>query len=130
MPHALPPLPYAFDALEPHIDARTMEIHHGKHHQTYVTKLNDALKGNAELEGKSLNDLLANLSAVPENIRTAVRNHGGGHLNHSMFWPLMKAGGGGEPKGELGEAIKSSFGSFDDFKKKFSEAAANRFGSG
>ena len=130
MPHELPPLPYAFDALEPHIDAKTMEIHHGKHHQTYVTKLNDALKGNAGLEGKSLPDLLANLSAVPENIRTAVRNNGGGHLNHSMFWPLMKKGGGGEPKGELADAIKSTFGSFDDFKKKFAEAGVNRFGSG
>ncbi|HEX5043766.1 MAG TPA: superoxide dismutase [Candidatus Polarisedimenticolaceae bacterium] len=130
MPHALPPLPYAFDALEPHIDARTMEIHHGKHHQAYVNNLNDALKGNAELEGKSLHDLLANLNAVPENIRTAVRNNGGGHLNHSMFWPLMKKGGGGEPTGELGEAIRSTFGSFDDFKKKFAEAGVKRFGSG
>jgi Fe-Mn family superoxide dismutase len=130
MPHALPPLPYAFDALEPHIDARTMEIHHGKHHQAYVNNLNDALKGNAELEGKSLHDLLSNLNAVPESIRTAVRNNGGGHLNHSMFWPLMKQGGGGQPTGELGDAIKSSFGSFDDFKKKFAEAGVKRFGSG
>jgi Fe-Mn family superoxide dismutase len=130
MPHELPPLPYAFDALEPHIDARTMEIHHGKHHQTYVTKLNEALKGNAALEGKPLPALLSDLNAVPESIRTAVRNHGGGHLNHSLFWPLMKKGGGGEPKGELGDAIKASFGSFEDFKKKFAEAAANRFGSG
>jgi Fe-Mn family superoxide dismutase len=130
MPHELPPLPYAFDALEPHIDARTMEIHHGKHHQTYVTKLNDALKGQGELEGKSLVDLLSNLSAVPESIRTAVRNNGGGHLNHSMFWKLMKKGGGGEPTGELGDAIRSAFGSFDDFKKKFAEAGVNRFGSG
>jgi Fe-Mn family superoxide dismutase len=130
MPHALPALPYAFDALEPHIDARTMEIHHGKHHQTYVTKLNDALQGKGELEAKSLDHLLADLNAVPEGIRTAVRNNGGGHLNHSMFWPLMKKGGGGEPGGELGEAIRSTFGSFDEFKKKFSEAAINRFGSG
>ena len=107
-----------------------MEIHHGKHHQTYVTKLNEALKGNAALEAKPLGALLSDLGAVPENIRTAVRNHGGGHLNHSMFWPLMKKGGGGEPKGELGEAIQSTFGSFDDFKKKFAEAAVNRFGSG
>src|SRR4026207_598963 len=107
MAHALPPLPYAFNALEPHIDAKTMEIHHGKHHQAYVNNLNDALKGNAELEGKSPQDLLATLNAVPEGIRTAVRNNGGGHLDHSMFWPLMKQGGGGEPTGELGEAIKS-----------------------
>jgi len=130
MAHELPPLPYAFDALEPHIDARTMEIHHGKHHATYVSKLNDALKGNAGLEGKGLATLLADLGAVPENVRTAVRNNGGGHLNHSMFWKLMKKGGGGEPQGELGEAIRSTFGSFDEFKKKFTEAAINRFGSG
>ena len=130
MAHVLPPLPYAFDALEPHIDARTMEIHHGKHHATYVSKLNDALKGKGELETKSLDALLAGLDSIPQDIRMAVRNNGGGHLNHSMFWPLMKKGGGGAPTGELGTAIAASFGSFDDFKKKFGEAAVNRFGSG
>ena len=130
MPHELPPLPYAFDALEPHIDARTMEIHHGKHHQAYVNNLNNALKGNTAFEAKPLRDLVADLSAVPEAARTAVRNNGGGHLNHSMFWPLMKKGGGGQPTGELAEAIGSTFGSFDDFKKKLAEAAVGRFGSG
>ncbi len=130
MAHELPPLPYAFDALEPHIDARTMEIHHGRHHATYVTKLNDAIKGQAGLEAKSLVELLRDLSAVPEAIRGAVRNNGGGHMNHSMFWKLMKAGGGGEPQGDLAEAIRSRFGSFADFKTKFGEAGVGRFGSG
>ena len=130
MAHELPPLPYAFDALEPHIDARTMEIHHDKHHAAYVNNLNGALKGNAALEQKSIIELLAELSSVPENIRTAVRNHGGGHLNHTMFWKLMSPGGGGEPGGELGDAIASKFGSFDDFKATFGKAAATRFGSG
>jgi Fe-Mn family superoxide dismutase len=128
--HALPPLPYAFDALEPHIDAKTMEIHHGKHHATYVTKLNDALQGKGDLESKPVESLLADLSAIPEGIRNAVRNNGGGHVNHSLFWPLMKKGGGGSPRGELGEAIKSAFGSFEELKKKFGEAAIARFGSG
>jgi len=130
MAHELPPLPYAFDALEPHIDARTMEIHHDKHHAAYVTNLNAALAGKAELEQKSIIELLADLSLAPTEIRTAVRNHGGGHLNHSMFWKLMSPGGGGEPSGELGDAIASTFGSFDDFKTTFGKAAATRFGSG
>ena len=130
MAHQLPPLPYAFDALEPHIDARTMEIHHGKHHATYVSKLNGALEGQAALMEKPLEALLANLSAVPEPIRMAVRNNGGGHHNHTLFWKIMKAGGGGEPGGELGDAIRSTFGSFADFKQKLGDAGVNRFGSG
>jgi Fe-Mn family superoxide dismutase len=130
MAHELPPLPYAFDALEPHIDARTMEIHHGKHHAAYVANLNKALDGHADLEKMSIAELMGSLDRVPESIRTAVRNNGGGHLNHSMFWTLMKDGGGGEPDGELGDAIKGAFGSFDDFKTRFSQAGATRFGSG
>jgi len=130
MAHELPKLPYSFDALEPHIDAKTMEIHHGKHHATYVSKLNDALKGHADLERKSITELLSDLRSVPENIRGAVRNHGGGHFNHTMFWKLMKKGGGGQPSGELGAAIGSAFGSFDEFKTKFEAAAAAQFGSG
>ena len=126
----LPPLPYPFDALEPHIDAKTMEIHHDKHHGTYVNNLNKALEGHTELQSKSLDDLLKNLDAIPENIRAAVRNNGGGHWNHSLFWTQMKKGGGGEPKGELGEAIKSTFGSFAEFQAKFSAAGVGRFGSG
>jgi len=128
--HVLPPLPYASDALEPYIDKMTMEIHHGKHHNAYVTNLNKALDGNAALQAKSLDDLLRSLDQVPENIRGAVRNNGGGHWNHSMFWKIMKKGGGGEPKGELASAIQSTFGSFADFKTKFAQAAATRFGSG
>jgi len=130
MAHELPPLPYAFDALEPHIDARTMEIHHDKHHAAYVNNLNGALKGHAALEQKSIIELMADLSSVPTEIRTAVRNNGGGHLNHTMFWTLMSPGGGGEPGGELGDAIGSTFGSFADFKTTFGKAAATRFGSG
>jgi Fe-Mn family superoxide dismutase len=130
MAHELPALPYTFDALEPHIDAKTMEIHHGKHHAAYVANLNKALDGNADLETMSITELVASLDRVPESIRTAVRNNGGGHLNHSMFWTLMKKGGGGQPGGELGEAIASTFGSFDDFKARFSQAGATRFGSG
>ena len=130
MPHELPALPYKPDALEPHIDARTMEIHHGKHHATYVTKLNEAIAGHPALESRSLVELLADLNAVPDAVRVAVRNHGGGHLNHTMFWKLMKPGGGGTPTGELGDAIRSAFGSFDEFKTKFATAGANRFGSG
>jgi Fe-Mn family superoxide dismutase len=130
MAHELPALPYAFDALEPHIDARTMEIHHGKHHAAYVANLNKALDGNADLEKMSITELIGSLDRVPESIRTAVRNNGGGHFNHSMFWTLMKKGGGGEPGGELGDAISSTFGSFDDFKARFSQAGATRFGSG
>ena len=128
--HVLPPLPYAFDALEPYIDAKTMEIHHDKHHGAYVTNLNKALEGNADLQKLSVEQLIAQIDRVPENIRTAVRNNGGGHANHSMFWKIMKKGGGGEPKGELADAIKSTFGSFADFKTKFNQAATTRFGSG
>jgi superoxide dismutase, Fe-Mn family len=130
MPHELPPLPYGYDALEPHIDARTMEIHHTKHHQGYVNNLNTALEKHPELQKKSVEDLLKDLNSIPEDIRTAVRNNGGGHANHSMFWPIMSSDGGGEPKGELPDAINSSFGSFADFKDQFSKAAAGRFGSG
>ena len=130
MTYTLPPLPYAFDALEPYIDAKTMEIHHDKHHGAYVTNLNKALEGNAELQKLSVEELLAQINKVPENIRTAVRNNGGGHMNHSMFWKIMKKGGGGEPSGELSDAIKSAFGSFADFKTKLGQAATTRFGSG
>ena len=130
MSHTVPPLPYAFDALEPYIDAKTMEIHHDKHHAAYVTNLNKALEGQPGLEKLSVEALLGQLGSVPENIRTAVRNNGGGHLNHSLFWNLMKKGGGGEPSGDLGNDIKSAFGSFADFKTKFSQAAMGRFGSG
>ena len=130
MAFTLPSLPYAFDALEPHIDAQTMQIHHGKHHQAYVNNLNAALEKAPELQSRSLDDLLQHLDQVPESIRTAVRNNGGGHMNHSLFWKIMKKGGGGEPGGELGEAIKSAFGSFADFKTKFGQAATTRFGSG
>jgi Fe-Mn family superoxide dismutase len=130
MAFELPALPYAHDALEPHIDKMTMEIHHGKHHNAYVTNLNKALEGQSDLAGLPLEQLLAQLDRVPEAIRTAVRNNGGGHLNHSMFWKIMKKGGGGEPQGPLAEAIKSAFGSFADFKTKFSQAGATRFGSG
>jgi Fe-Mn family superoxide dismutase len=130
MTHQLPPLPYSFDALEPYIDAKTMEIHHDKHHAAYVTNLNKALEGHADLQNLSVEQLLSQLSKVPENIRTAVRNNGGGHMNHSMFWKLMKKGGGGEPSGDLGNAIKSAFGNFADFKTKFNQAGTTRFGSG
>lgn len=130
MAFIVPPLTYAFDALEPYIDAKTMEIHHDKHHGAYVTNLNKALDGQANLQGKALEDLLRGLDAVPENIRNAVRNNGGGHWNHSMFWTIMKKGGGGEPKGDLAAAINSAFGSFADFKAKFAAAGTGRFGSG
>jgi superoxide dismutase, Fe-Mn family len=130
MPHELPALPYAFDALEPHIDAQTMQIHHDKHHATYVTKLNEALGKEPSLEGKGLEDLLRGVNAVPESIRTAVRNHGGGHHNHSLFWEIMGPGGGGTPSGELGDAIQRDFGSFEAFKEKLTNAATNQFGSG
>ena len=130
MAYELPKLPYAYDALEPHIDARTMEIHYTKHHQTYVNNLNAALEKYPDLQKKSVEDLIKNLNAVPEDIRTAVRNNGGGHLNHSMFWPMMSPNGGGEPSGELGKAINSAFSSFANFKDQFSKAAAGRFGSG
>ncbi len=130
MAHQLPPLPYAFDALEPHIDAKTMEIHHGKHHATYVAKLNEALDKHPELSSKTVEQLLSDLKSVPEDIRGAVNNHGGGHLNHGIFWQSMAAKAGGEPSGGLADAIKSTFGSFADFKTKFTAAATNRFGSG
>jgi len=129
-PFTLPPLPYSFDALEPYIDAKTMEIHHDKHHGAYVTNLNKALEGHADLQKLSVEDLITKIDSVPENIRTAVRNNGGGHANHSLFWKIMKKGGGGEPKGELADAIKSAFGSFSDFKAKLNDAATKRFGSG
>lgn len=130
MAHELPPLPYAFDALEPHIDARTMEIHHGKHHAGYVAKLNGALEKEAALQSKSLEDLLRDIDSVPESIRTAVRNNGGGHANHTLFWQVMSPAGGGEPGGALGSAIGSAFGGFAAFKDQFSTVAATRFGSG
>ncbi|PYI77826.1 MAG: superoxide dismutase [Verrucomicrobia bacterium] len=130
MAYELPKLPYPYDALEPHIDARTMEIHHTKHHQTYITNVNNALKDQPELAKKSVEDLIRDLNAVPENIRTAVRNNGGGHANHSFFWKIMGSGKGGEPKGKLADDIKSTFGSFDQFKEKFAAAGAGRFGSG
>jgi Fe-Mn family superoxide dismutase len=130
MPQELPPLAYAFDALEPHIDARTMEIHHGKHHNAYVTNLNKALATHDELQAQSLQAVLKNLNIVPEDIRTAVRNNGGGHWNHTLFWEVMSPGAGGEPTGALADAIASSFGDFGSFKDKFSKAAATRFGSG
>jgi len=128
---SLPDLPYSSEALEPHIDKATMEIHHGKHHAAYVANLNKALESTPELEDKSLEELLANnCSSVPENVRTAVRNNGGGHSNHSLFWKIMGPGKGGEPVGNLGEAIKGSFGGFEPFKEKFAAAAMTRFGSG
>jgi superoxide dismutase, Fe-Mn family len=130
MPFTLPALPYAYDALEPHIDARTMEIHHTKHHQAYVNNLNAALEKAPQLEGKSLDDLMRGINSVPEAVRTAVRNNGGGHWNHSQFWEWMGPKKGGEPKGRLADAIKSSFGDFSKFKEQFGAAAAGRFGSG
>ena len=130
MAYELPDLPYAHDALEPHIDARTMEIHHGKHHQAYINNVNGALEGNEELAGKSVEDLVSDLDSVPEDIRGAVRNNGGGHANHSLFWSVMGPGKGGEPGGELGAAIGATFGSFDAFKEAFAAAGMTRFGSG
>ena len=131
MPFTLPSLPYASDALEPHIDKMTMEIHHGKHHAAYVNNLNKALESAPDLAGKTVEELLAdNCAVVPENIRTAVRNNGGGHINHSMFWKIMKAGGGGAPVGNVAQAITATFGSFDSFKEKFGQAGVTRFGSG
>ena len=130
MAHELPPLPYAFDALEPHIDARTMEIHHGKHHATYVNKLNEALSGHPDLQAKSVEELLSGIGSLPDNVRGAVNNHGGGHLNHTIFWNNMSSNGGGQPGGALGNAINAAFGSSDELKTKFSGAAAGRFGSG
>jgi Fe-Mn family superoxide dismutase len=126
----LPPLPYAYDALEPYIDARTMEIHHDKHHQAYVTALNKALDSHPDQAGKSIESLLTNIDALPADIRTAVRNNGGGHHNHSLFWGWMKPRGGGEPTGALAEALKKTFGDFASFKQQFSDAGLKRFGSG
>jgi Fe-Mn family superoxide dismutase len=130
MAYQLPALPYPFDALEPNIDARTMEIHHDKHHGSYVNNVNAALEGHPDLASKSVEDLLKGIDSVPESIRTAVRNNGGGHANHSMFWQIMKKGGGGQPSGDLANDINATFGSFDAFKDAFSKAAATRFGSG
>jgi Fe-Mn family superoxide dismutase len=130
MAYDLQPLPYAADALEPHIDARTMEIHHGKHHNAYVTNLNNALKDQPDLASKSIVDLITDLSVVPESIRGAVRNNGGGHWNHTFFWNLMGPGKGGAPSGPLADAINATFGSFDEFKAKLEEAGVKRFGSG
>jgi superoxide dismutase, Fe-Mn family len=130
MAYELPPLPYPYDALEPHIDARTMEIHHTKHHGGYVSKVNAALEGHPNLAGKSIEDLLREISTVPEKIRQAVVNNGGGHANHSLFWQVMGPKGGGAPGGAVASAIKSVFGSFDAFKEQFSKAATDRFGSG
>ena len=130
MAFTLPPLPYAPDALEPHIDAQTMQIHHGKHHNAYVTNLNAALEPHAALQGKSIEALISDLNAVPEAIRTAVRNNGGGHWNHSLFWELMTPGGATAPTGALAEAINKSFGDLAKFKEAFQKAGATRFGSG
>ncbi len=130
MAYELPPLPYDYNALEPYIDTQTMQLHHDKHHQTYVTNLNNALQGQNQLASMSVDDLLRNINQVPENIRTAVRNNGGGHSNHSMFWNIMKPNGGGEPTGDLATAIQQAFGSFDAFKTAFNDAGAKRFGSG
>lgn len=130
MAHQLPALPYANNALEPHIDETTMMIHHDRHHNTYVTNLNAALEGHAELQAKSLEDLIANLDSVPEAIRTAVRNNGGGHANHSLFWEIIGPNGGGAPTGKLADAINNELGGFDKFKEDFAKAATTRFGSG
>lgn len=130
MAHTLPTLPYDKAALEPHIDATTMEIHHGRHHNAYVTNLNNAIAGKADLEALSIEDLCKNISSVPADIQAAVRNNGGGHFNHSLFWNIMGPNAGGAPTGELAEAINSAFGSFDAFKEAFAKAGATRFGSG
>lgn len=130
MAHQLPDLPYGSNALEPHIDAKTMEIHHGKHHAGYVSKLNAAIEGNPELADMDIEEILKLLNKVPENIRTAVRNNGGGHYNHSIFWTIMGPNGGGQPSGDLASALSDTFGSFDKFKEEFANTAATRFGSG
>lgn len=130
MAYELPELPYAYDALEPHIDKETMNIHHTKHHNTYITNVNAALEGHADLASKSVEELISDLNAVPEDIRTAVRNNGGGHANHSLFWQLLTPNGTGAPSGALAEAIDSKFGSFDEFKTQFENAGKTRFGSG
>jgi Fe-Mn family superoxide dismutase len=126
----VPPLPYSFDALEPHIDAKTMEIHHDKHHAAYVSKLNAALEGHEGLQKKKVEEILRDINSVPEGIRTAVRNHGGGHANHSLFWEIMGPGGGGNPSGQAAQAIQEAFGSFESLKEKVNNAATNQFGSG
>ncbi|MFO7663988.1 MAG: superoxide dismutase [Chloroflexota bacterium] len=130
MSFELPPLPYPENALEPHVDARTMSIHHDKHHAAYTKNLNDALEGHPELADKTIEELLGNLSAIPEGIRTTVRNNGGGYANHNLFWEIMGPNGGGEPSGELAQAINNAFGSFADFKDQFAKAGTSRFGSG
>ena len=130
MAYELPPLPYAANALEPHIDEQTMNIHHDKHHNTYVTKLNAALEGHSDLASKSVDELISDIDALPESVRTPVRNNGGGHANHTFFWELLTPGGSTAPTGELADAITKEFGSFDAFKEEFAAAAANRFGSG
>jgi superoxide dismutase, Fe-Mn family len=130
MAHELPKLPYPFDALEPHIDEQTMQVHHGKHHQTYVNNLNAALEKHSPLQGKSIDELLRDINAVPEDSRTAVRNNGGGHANHTMFWQIMGPNAGGAPTGAIADAINSTFGGFDKFKDEFTKAATGRFGSG
>ncbi|HZG73414.1 MAG TPA: superoxide dismutase [Chondromyces sp.] len=128
--YKLPVLPYDFNALEPHIDQKTMEIHHDRHHATYVNNLNATLEGHEDLSSKSVEELISTLDAVPENIRTAVRNNGGGHANHTLFWKLLSPNGGGNPTGEIAEAINQAFGSYESFKEEFAKAAAGRFGSG
>jgi Fe-Mn family superoxide dismutase len=130
MAHELPPLPYAYDALEPHIDQQTMTLHHDKHHQAYVNNLNAALEKYPDLQNKSPEELIRDLNSVPDDIRAAVRNNGGGHVNHTMFWQIMGPNGGGEPTGALADAITQAFGSFEDFKKQFNDAGVKRFGSG
>ena len=130
MAHELPDLPYDFDALAPHIDEQTMRIHHGKHHAAYVAKLNGALEAHPDLQGKSVEELIGDLDALPEGIRTAVRNNGGGHANHTLFWQMMAPGAGGAPTGQIADAINGAFGSFDGLKEKFAAAAMGRFGSG
>lgn len=130
MAHQLPALPYEFAALEPHIDALTMEIHHDRHHAAYVKNLNTAIEGHADLESKTIDELLRDINSVPENIRTAVRNNGGGHHNHSLFWTILSPNGGGQPTGAAADAINAKFGSFDTFKEEFNKAAVTRFGSG
>lgn len=130
MAHSLPPLPYDYSALEPYIDAQTMTLHHDKHHAAYVNNLNAALEKHPKLGGKSVEDLLRDINSVPEDIRTAVRNNAGGHMNHTMFWQIMKPKGGGQPTGRVGDEIKKTFGSFEEFQKQFNDAGAKRFGSG
>ena len=130
MAYTLPPLAYPYNALEPHIDARTMEIHHTKHHQAYINNVNNAIKGKADLESKSVEELIANINAIPEDIRNVVRNNGGGHSNHTFFWTIIGPHAGGQPKGNVAVAINQAFGSFDAFKEKFAQAATTRFGSG